>query len=157
MPTSAKTRSQDKGVAVITLLPEQAIHGVRLLHAELCVVLNSAARGRLAAVELVYVDTATLQLLCAFMLESRQRGVEVEWDTPSEALSSAARLLGISGMLAAGVARVVRWVQVAGGGYGTYFSSGRFSLDSCHGSHDAAWGWTRSHDGVRWIDGARAG
>ncbi|MCO6440848.1 MAG: STAS domain-containing protein [Nitrococcus mobilis] len=100
MPTSAKTRSQDKGSAVITLLPEQTIRGVKLLHAVLCAVLNGAARVRLAAAEVACVDTATLQLLCAFMLEGRQRGVEVEWDTPSEALSSAARLLGVSEVLA---------------------------------------------------------
>ncbi len=99
MPIPAKTGSQDKGSVVITLLPEQTIRGVKLLHAELCVALKGATRVRLAAAEVTHVDTATLQLLCAFILESRQRGVEVEWDTPSEALSSAARLLGVSEVL----------------------------------------------------------
>lgn len=80
-------------------MPEQTIRDVNTLHAELLAGLNSAARVRLVTAELVHVDTAALQLLCAFMLEARQRGIEVEWDTPSEALLSAARLLGVCGVL----------------------------------------------------------
>lgn len=81
-------------------MPEQTIRDVNTLHAELLAGLNSAARVRLVTAELVHVDTAALQLLCAFMLEARQRGIEVEWGTPSEALLSAARLLGVCGVLA---------------------------------------------------------
>lgn len=81
-------------------MPEQTIRDVNTLHAEFLAGLNSAARVRLVTAELVHVDTAALQLLCAFMLEARQRGIEVEWDTPSEALLSAARLLGVCGVLA---------------------------------------------------------
>jgi ABC-type transporter Mla MlaB component len=100
MPTPAKARSRKTTTSVIILMPEQTIRNVNALRAELLAGLNGAARVRLVTAELVHVDTATLQLLCAFMLEARQRGIEVEWDTPSEALSSSARLLGVNGVLA---------------------------------------------------------
>lgn len=87
-------------MTVITLMPEQTIRDIDTLHAELLAGLDAKAGVRLAAAELVQVDTATVQLLCAFMLESRQREVEVEWDTPSETLLLTARLLGVSEVLA---------------------------------------------------------
>lgn len=81
-------------------MPEQTIRDIDTLHAKLMAGLKGAVRVRLVTADLVHVDTAALQLLCAFALESRQRGVEVEWDTPSEALLSAAQLLGVSKLLA---------------------------------------------------------
>lgn len=99
MPTPAMVNNQAKATSIITLMPEQTIRDVNALHATLMSGLRDADHIRIGAAALVQVDTAVLQLLCAFMLEARQRGVEVIWDPPSEALVSAARLLGVSGIL----------------------------------------------------------
>ena len=100
MPTRNQARGRATATSVVTLMPEQTIRDVTGLHTKLLDGLNGSARVRLVASDVVHIDTVTLQLLCAFVLESRQRGVEVEWETPSEALSIAARLLGISEVLA---------------------------------------------------------
>lgn len=44
-------------------------------------------------------DTAVLQLLCAFFKEAGQRGIEVNWQNPSESLAGSARLLGVHELL----------------------------------------------------------
>lgn len=45
------------------------------------------------------VDTAALQLLCAFVRERAARQQKVEWLGESRALNEAARLLGLTSML----------------------------------------------------------
>ena len=46
------------------------------------------------------VDTAALQILCAFFREAQVKGLVVQWQQPSPALQSAARLLNVSRYLA---------------------------------------------------------
>ncbi|HEX7115046.1 MAG TPA: STAS domain-containing protein [Steroidobacter sp.] len=48
------------------------------------------------------VDTATMQLLCAFVRERAARQQKVEWLGESRALDEAARLLGLTSMLGLG-------------------------------------------------------
>jgi anti-anti-sigma regulatory factor len=45
------------------------------------------------------VDTATLQLLCAFVRERMGHDREVTWRAPSGALREASRLLGVNELL----------------------------------------------------------
>lgn len=47
------------------------------------------------AADVERVDTAGIQLLYAFVLEARRRGIILEWDHPSAKLASAAELLGM--------------------------------------------------------------
>ena len=100
MPTGNDVQNQETATSVVTLMPEQTIGEVAGLHTKLLDALHACARVRLVAADVVHIDTATLQMLCAFVLESRQRGIEVEWQTPSEALTTAARLLGLDEVLA---------------------------------------------------------
>lgn len=100
MPTGNDVKSRGTASSVVTLMPEQTIGDVTGLHTKLLDGLNRCARVRLVAADVVHIDTATLQLLCAFVLEGRQRGVAVEWETPSEAFTMAARLLGLDEVLA---------------------------------------------------------
>lgn len=46
------------------------------------------------------IDTATIQVLCAFVRDRAARQQKVEWLGSSQALKDAARLLGVAGMLA---------------------------------------------------------
>jgi anti-anti-sigma regulatory factor len=45
------------------------------------------------------VDTATLQMLAAFLRDRRAEGLDVEWSGEAAAFTSAARLLGLSSLL----------------------------------------------------------
>lgn len=85
---------------VIKLSEEQTIAGIKPLRDKLLSASNAGvSKVRIEAGEVEQIDAATLQLLCAFMLEGRQRNFEVEWGGPLEALLGAARLLGVSEVL----------------------------------------------------------
>jgi ABC-type transporter Mla MlaB component len=45
------------------------------------------------------VDTASLQLITAFVLQRAKRGLSVEWGGAAPALTNAARLLGLTSLL----------------------------------------------------------
>lgn len=47
-----------------------------------------------------HIDTAVLQLLCAFMQDARARGIVVQWHKPPPAVTQAAHLLDLEGLLA---------------------------------------------------------
>jgi anti-anti-sigma regulatory factor len=44
-------------------------------------------------------DTAGLQLLTAFFIDARAKGIRITWDQPSKALLQSARLIGVAGLL----------------------------------------------------------
>lgn len=64
---------------------------LQALQAQLPVVLQADAVSR--------ADTAALQVLTAFLQDARSQGLAVRWETPSEPLRRAARLLGLSDAL----------------------------------------------------------
>ena len=72
--------------------------GEWLKHA-LCALAAHPAPVVLDAAAVQRVDTAALQLLAAFVRDRRLAGRAVCWQTPSAALETAARLLGMSSML----------------------------------------------------------
>lgn len=53
-----------------------------------------------AAEQVERVDTAALQLLCAWFQDARASGLDVQWRKPSEALCAAARLVDLDTCLA---------------------------------------------------------
>lgn len=61
--------------------------------------LQQALPIQLDAKEAERFDAAALQLLCAFMLEAKNLGLECRWSTVSPALSDAARLTGLTNIL----------------------------------------------------------
>jgi ABC-type transporter Mla MlaB component len=54
----------------------------------------------LDATHIERVDTAALQILCAFFRDAEVHGLVVQWQQPSPALQNAARLLNVSTYLA---------------------------------------------------------
>ncbi len=52
------------------------------------------------AANVEHIDTAALQLLCAFFQDAQVRGIDVQWQEPSPAVNEAAHLLGLEGLLA---------------------------------------------------------
>ena len=69
---------------------------VSALGNELKAALDSGQAVQLQAAEVGRADTAALQLLCAFFLDAKTQGIEVEWLDPSDALIHAASIIGLT-------------------------------------------------------------
>lgn len=70
------------------------------LKVSLCAVVNADEPVMLDAGGVERIDTATIQLLCAFVRERVGRSQGVVWQGTSAALLEAARLLGVQTLLA---------------------------------------------------------
>ena len=62
---------------------------------ELKVALDNGQSIQLQAAEVGKADAAALQLLCAFFLDAKVHGIDVEWIDPSDQLLAAASLSGL--------------------------------------------------------------
>ncbi len=69
------------------------------LKSALCALLPNTATVTLDAAAVERIDTATLQMLAAFVRDRRLAGGAIEWRSASTALRDAARLLGMDSML----------------------------------------------------------
>lgn len=69
------------------------------LHDRLRHSLESGRHVTLDAIGVEKTDTAALQVFCAFFKEADRRGIEVNWQNPSEALIRSARLIGVHELL----------------------------------------------------------
>ena len=69
------------------------------LKSALCALLANAEPVTLDAAAVERIDTATLQLLAAFVRDRRLAGGAIEWRSVSAAVREAARLLGMDSML----------------------------------------------------------
>ncbi|HZO22131.1 MAG TPA: STAS domain-containing protein [Steroidobacteraceae bacterium] len=87
-PNSAFTLAGDCTISETTALKE----GLGRLLAE-------ARPVTLEIAGLERVDTAAMQLIAAFVQHRERQGLAIEWHGSSPALSSAARLLGLAGLL----------------------------------------------------------
>ncbi len=76
--------------------------GAMALKKSLCALSAQAGTVMLDAGAVERIDTATLQLLAAFVRDRRLAGRAVEWHAVSAAMASAARVLGMSSMLSLG-------------------------------------------------------
>lgn len=91
---NARTESAD--AHVVTLDAALRIGSVAALYAQLRDAIEGAAQVILDAARVESTDTASLQLLYAFVREGRERGIEVNWRAPAKPLCRDARLLGLS-------------------------------------------------------------
>jgi ABC-type transporter Mla MlaB component len=66
----------------------------------LCSVAQESATVTIDVTALERIDTATMQLLCAFVSDRAARNQQVAWNGTSEAFAQAARLLGVGELLA---------------------------------------------------------
>jgi ABC-type transporter Mla MlaB component len=85
--------------AHVKLMANCTIRDCGALKADLGAVVTSAESVSIDVSALERIDTAALQLLCAFVRERKQRQLEVTWHGTSAALTEAVRLLGIATVL----------------------------------------------------------
>lgn len=88
-----------EAVTAVSFSPGLTIRNVTAKRSELSQALEnkSGVQMDLSAVEVV--DTAAMQLLLAFNLEAKKRGVPLHWQHPSEAVCAAGELLGLTNEL----------------------------------------------------------
>jgi anti-anti-sigma regulatory factor len=75
------------------------IRQVSELKPQLLHVLEAAQPVTIQAQDIERSDTAGLQLLTAFFIDARAKGIAIAWDQPSEALRQSASLMGVAGLL----------------------------------------------------------
>ena len=83
-------------------LPESlTIANVHGLHEELEALVNKSECDKVVILgnDVQRADTAGLQLLLAFINATKERQINIDWDSPSEKLCSAAHLLGLDSAL----------------------------------------------------------
>lgn len=85
--------------AVIRLPAEIGIEAASELHRELIAHIEEPAPVVLEASEVAHIHSAALQLFCLFCSDRRERGWQTDWHAPSNALRSAAALLGVTTLL----------------------------------------------------------
>mgnify|MGYP006137257901 CR=1 FL=1 len=100
MATSSKggTRKSRQN-ATIRLPAELGMEGMRDLYAQLLACVDSAAPVTLEAGEVQRVHGAALQLFCSFFRDRGRAGRETRWNQPTDALRSAAALLGLTELI----------------------------------------------------------
>ena len=83
----------------IVLAANCSVKDAAALKVSLCAVANESTAVTLDASAVERVDTATMQLLCAFVRDRSGRNQRVTWRGESQALQDAARLLGVRALL----------------------------------------------------------
>lgn len=101
-PAVAKASRSAAAHRVLTLGPELRIGTVHALHASLREALASGEDIILDAAAVQSADTAGLQLLYAFVRDSKQRGQSVTWREPNAVLRRDAGLLDLDTALGLG-------------------------------------------------------
>lgn len=84
---------------IVALSSNSTVKDAGALKAELMKVLDLAATVAIDVRSVERVDTATMQLLCAFVRDRAARNVAVQWLGCPPAIADAARLLGVQSML----------------------------------------------------------
>jgi ABC-type transporter Mla MlaB component len=89
---------------VVALPGHCCVKDAAALKQTLCKVAHESATVTVDVAALERIDTAAMQLLCAFVRDRATRDQNVGWSGTSQALDEAARLLGVSSLLAPGTA-----------------------------------------------------
>jgi ABC-type transporter Mla MlaB component len=84
---------------VIVLAANCSVKDAAALKSSLCALANESGAVTLDTSAVERVDTATMQLLCAFVRDRSARNQSVAWRGVSQALNDAVRLLGVAAML----------------------------------------------------------
>ncbi len=102
--TATASSTEAPHTTLIYCSPELDISGAQDLYDTLQVALRAQCPVVLDATHVERVDTAVLQMLCAFVRAAQGSGMAVQWRQPSAALENAARLLNIRACLALPIA-----------------------------------------------------
>jgi ABC-type transporter Mla MlaB component len=84
---------------VIVLAANCSVKDAAALKSSLCAVANQTTSVTLDASAVERVDTATMQLLCAFVRDRSARNQSIVWRGQSQALHDAVRLLGVAALI----------------------------------------------------------
>jgi ABC-type transporter Mla MlaB component len=87
------------GEPVVVLAANCSVKDAAALKTSLCAVANEGTAVTLDVSAVERVDTATMQLLCAFVRDRGGRKQNVTWRGESQALQDAVRLLGVGALL----------------------------------------------------------
>ena len=93
--TAAKSENSDN---VFTIQATQDISTVTTIHSELKELLTNE-KVILDGGQVERIDGASLQLLYAFIVEAKDKNVEVSWSSVSDTLENSAKLLGMEDAL----------------------------------------------------------
>ncbi|MET0533942.1 MAG: STAS domain-containing protein [Steroidobacter sp.] len=95
-PVVAEVTMQDP---VVVLAANCSVKDAAALKTSLCAVAAQSVAVTLDASAVERVDTATMQLLCAFARDRGSRNQSIVWRGKSQALHDAVRLLGVGALL----------------------------------------------------------
>lgn len=98
-PAAEPISSAQPAVSIITLEANCSLRDAAALKNSLAAAVEISDRVVLDAASVERVDTATMQLLCAFVRERAANNRSVVWHEVSAALSEAAQLLGVQSLL----------------------------------------------------------
>jgi ABC-type transporter Mla MlaB component len=96
----AATRAARKAAACVVLASNCGVKDAAELKQSLCELAEQSGAVSIDVRNLERLDTATMQLLCAFVRDRTTRDLKVEWQGESTVLHEAARLLGVTELLA---------------------------------------------------------
>jgi ABC-type transporter Mla MlaB component len=96
VPVANKQSSADP---VVVLAANCSVKDASALKNSLCAVANESNAVTLDTSAVERVDTATMQLLCAFVRDRIARKQSIVWRGESQALSDAVRLLGVGALI----------------------------------------------------------
>jgi ABC-type transporter Mla MlaB component len=95
----APVASDANGAPVVVLASNCTVKDAAALKASLCAVADASAAVSVDVGNVERIDTATIQLLCAFVHDRKTRGQSVAWQGESGAWRDAIRLLGVAELL----------------------------------------------------------
>lgn len=97
---SIDTASTQTGESHINVGSQLGIEEASALHQQLCAAIDEPRVVVLEGRDVRDIHTAALELFCLFCRDRRSAGRETRWQEPSDALRSAAALLGITSLMA---------------------------------------------------------
>ena len=98
--TATASSTEAPHTTLIYCSPELDISGAQDLYDTLQAALGAQRPVVIDATHVERVDTAVLQMLCAFVRDAQASGIVVQWRQSSPALENAARLLNVQACLA---------------------------------------------------------
>jgi ABC-type transporter Mla MlaB component len=97
--TAAAAQPTATSASTLALASHCSVKDAAALKDSLCRFVGATGPVTLDVRSLERIDTATVQLLCAFVRARSERNQKVEWLGDSTALAEAARLLGVRSLL----------------------------------------------------------
>jgi len=99
MSEIVQTSNQGPSGTAMSLPADLGIESASALYQQLMEHVDDEAPVTLDAQDVARIHTAALQLFCMFCQDRRSAGRDTRWNHPSEALRSAAALLGVTTLL----------------------------------------------------------